>query len=219
MGHDRHSVLIGVIMRYILCLLLVSTILVSQQNSTHAAATFSITNVTKFAHLPLKRSATLETVMGTIQERVYMENIERQGSLGTVRPAPGALLTVMAAIDERIILENVENTGVTSIVSRADLLTVMQSIESRFYVENIEQMLSSSLPKLVLDAGVPTGTVVRAIAPANEPTSTVTHTPLLTVTPTVAVDLTQTPLPTATQTVSATQIPPLAPIQPDSPQP
>jgi hypothetical protein len=207
-------------MRYMLSLLLVSTILVSQQNSTHAAATFSITNVTKFAHLPLKRSATLETVMGTIQERVYMENIERQGSLGTVRPAPAALLTVMAAIDERIILENVENTGVTSIVTApAALLTVMQSIESRFYVEHIEQMLSSSLPKLVLDAGVPTGTVVRAIAPANEPTSTVTHTPLLTVTPTVAVDVTQSPLPTATQTVSTTQIPPIVPMQPDSPQP
>jgi hypothetical protein len=207
-------------MRYILCLLLVSTILVSQQNSTHAAATFSITNVTKFAHLPLKRSATLETVMGTIQERIYMENIERQGSLGTVRPAPVALLSIMAAIDERIILENVGNTGVTSIVTApADLLIVMQSIESRFYVENIEQMLSSSLPKLVLDAGVPTGTVVRAIAPANEPSPTATHTPLPTVTPTVTVDLTQTPLPTATQTVSTTQIPPIVPMQPDRPQP
>jgi hypothetical protein len=163
-------------------------------------------------------------MMGTIQERVYMENIERQGSLGTVRPAPGALLTIMAAIDERIILENVENTGVTSIVSApAALLTVMQSIESRFYVENIEQMLSSSLPKLVLDAGVPTGTVVRAIAPANEPTSTVTHTPLLTVTPTVAVDVPQTPLPTVIPTVavSVTQsaLPTATPMQPDSPQP
>ena len=211
-------------MRYILCLLLVSTILVSQQNSTHAAATFSITNVTKFAHLPLKRSATLETVMGTIQERVYMENIERQGSLGTVRPAPAALLMVMAAIDERIILENVENTGVTSIVTApAALLTVMQSIESRFYVEHIEQMLSSSLPKLVLDAGVPTGTAVRAIAPANEPSPTATHTPLPTVTPTVAVDLTQTPLPTVIPTVavSVTQsaLPTATPMQPDSPQP
>lgn len=207
-------------MRYMLSLLIVCTIVVSQQSSTHAAATFTITNVTKFAHLPLKRSATLETVMGTIQERVYMENIERQGSLGTVRPAPAVLLTVMAAIDERIILENIENTGVTTIAAApAALLTVMQSIESRFYVENIEQLLVSTLPQLVLTGGVPTGTVVRAIAPANEPSPTATHTPLLTVTPTVAVDVTQSPPPTATQSVDVTQIPPIGTVARESPQP
>ena len=166
-------------MRYMLSLLLVSTILVGQQRSTLAAESFSITNVTTFAHLPLKRSATLETVMGTIEERISIENIEQQGSLGTVRPAPAALLTVMAAIDERIILENVENTGVTSIVTApADLLTVMQTIETRFYVENIEQMLSSALPKLVLDAGVPTGTVMPAMARPHSADATITSTPL-----------------------------------------
>ena len=207
-------------MRYILCLLLVSTILVSQQNSTHAAATFAITNVTKFAHLPLKRSATLETVMGTIQERVYMENIERQGSLGTVRPAPADLLTVMAGIDERIILENIENSGVTSIAAApAALLTVMQSIEARFIVENIEQLLVSTLPQLVLTGGVPTGTVVRAIAPANEPSPTATHTPLVTATPTVVVAVTQSPLPLSTETIVVTPIPPMGTVERESPQP
>jgi hypothetical protein len=200
-------------MRYMLSLLIGCTIVVSQQSSTHAAATFSITNVTTFAHLPLTRSVTLETVMGTIEERVYLENIELQGSLGTIRTAPADLLTVMAAIDERIILENIENTGVTTIAAApAALLTVMQSIESRFYVENIEQLLVSTLPQLVLTGGVPTGTVVRAIAPANEPTTTATHTPLLTVTPTVVATVPPLVEVTNTPVIAVTTIPTFWPI-------
>ena len=222
-------------MRYILCLLLVGSILFNWQHSTHAAELFSITNVTKFAHLPLKRNTTLETVMATIHERIFLENIEMRGNV-LIKPPPAALSTIMAGIHERIIFENVENTRVTLLVAApAPLRTVMQSIAARIIIENIEQLVVSTLPQLVLSGGVPTGTVVRAFAPANEPSPNATHTPLLTATPTVAVDVTQSPLPTASQTVVAsvtqsplptatqsvvvTQSPPMRTAEPERPQP
>jgi hypothetical protein len=156
---------------------------------SHAAESIVIQNVTRFATITLRPNATLAGIMANVNERFYLENVERHGTIGRVAVAPAALTTIMANINERFYFENVERHGAIGRVASppADLTTIMASINERFYLENVESHQSFRLYQLILDNGVPTGTVVRNIA---------IGTPTPTIQPRMQVTATATALPT-----------------------
>jgi hypothetical protein len=155
---------------------------------SHAADSIIMRNITSSATITLRPNTTLRRVMANVNERIYIENVERHGSIGRVVRPPLALTTIMASINERI------------------------------YIENVERHQALALHQLILDNGVPTGTVRRAIQPDQTPRPSMTSTPTATpsvvariapsdspVPPATSLALTESPLPTATETPVPTQ--------------
>jgi hypothetical protein len=181
--------------------LLLSTILLLQlgMQPTHAAESIVIRNVTRFATITLRPNATLKGIMANTNERIYLENVERHNTIGRVAAPPAALTTIMANINERIYLENVERHSTIGRVAvpPAALTTIMANINERIYLENIEKHQAFPLYQLILDNGVPTGTVARNGA-VGTPTSTIQSRRQVTVTPTtVPTDMPQSVTPMA----------------------
>jgi len=135
--------------------LLLGTILLLQlsMQPTHAAESIIIQNVTRFATITLRPNATLNGIMANTNERIYLQNVERHNTIGRVAVPPAALTTIMANINERI------------------------------YLQNVESHQWFRLVPIILDNGVPTGTVARNGA-VGTPTSTIQARQQVTATPT-----------------------------------
>lgn len=152
--------------KYFLILLIVAWSNIFPLQHAAAAEPFVILNVTKYATFTLRPSASLSTVMTAVEERIYARNITKRGSLGLIRVAPAGLASILADTNERILVRNIEKRGVLALSPPpSTLLSELQNTAARFIMTNIEMVGWFTLPRLILDHGVPTATIMPAAAP------------------------------------------------------
>jgi hypothetical protein len=160
-------------------LVLIITVLLGHIHSavTQAASTITVTSANKVVTIGLRRSGPLNTTIGTLNAAIFVESANRVINTRSVQP-PAALVSLYVARFAAIFVESADKTVSIGATTPATALTeTYAGIKKHITVEGADNIGLKSVVPIILDGGVPTGTVARAaLLPAAAPSSTPTHT-------------------------------------------
>jgi hypothetical protein len=141
----------------------------------YAATVITVTSANKVVTLPLRRSVPLNTTLGTLHAAIFVESANRVINTRAVQP-PAALVSLYAARFAAIFVESADKTVSIGAATPATALTeTYAGIKKHITVEGADNIGLKSVVPIILDGGVPTGTVARAaLLPVAKPSSTQT---------------------------------------------
>ena len=158
-----------------LVLLFTVMLTVVQYPVAQAASTITVTSANKVVTIGLRRSGPLTTTLATLDDFILVESANNVINTRSVQP-PAALVTLYTARLAAIFVESADKTVSIGATTPATPLTESYaSINKHITVEGADNIGLKSVVPIILDGGVPTGTVARAaLLPAAEPASTPT---------------------------------------------
>jgi hypothetical protein len=164
----------------------------------YAATAITVTSANKVVTLPLRRSAGLNTTLGTLNAAIFVESANKIINIRSVQP-PAVLVSLYTARYAAIFVESADKiVGLGAVTPATPLRDTYSTIKKRIIVIGADHVGLNSIVPIILDDGIPTSTVVRAaLPPATEPTSTPTM-PAETMSPTDP--MTTTPVASETPT-------------------
>ncbi len=162
--------------RYTTLVLLITVLLtVVQYPIAQAASTITVTSANKVVTIGLRRSGPLNTTLATLNAFILVESANKVINTRSVQP-PAALVSLYTARYAAIFVESADKTVSIGATTPATALTeTYAGIKRHITVEGADNIGLKSVVPIILDGGVPTGTVARsALLPVAEPSSTPT---------------------------------------------
>ena len=166
---------------------------------TYAATAITVTSANKVVTIGLRSSGPLNTILATHADFIYVESANKIINIRAVQP-PAALVSLYATRFAAIFVESADNTVSIGATTPATAMTeTYAGIKKHITVEGADNIGLKSVVPIILDGGVPTGTVTRvAILPAGEAVRTPT-TPAVALLPSITAQSTppgsETPTP------------------------
>jgi hypothetical protein len=180
------------------CIALTLTLATWMFTPAYAATAITVSSANKVVTLPLRRSAGLNTTLGTLNAAIFVESANKIINIRAVQP-PAALVSLYVARFAAIFVESADKiVGLGAVTPATPLRDTYSTIKKRIIVIGADHVGLNSIVPIILDGGIPTSTVVRAaLLPATEPSSTPTM-PAETMSPTDP--MTTTPVASETPT-------------------
>lgn len=195
-------------------IVLICTLFISQSR-TEAATTITVTGANKVYSYAMRGNTTLNTIVSGAPTHVFVESAKQYVVFYKVAPAD--LRTIYTTLQARIFVDHA-NKQFTPLLIKAPttLQAIYTTLAARVFVDHADAQFVPVLVPIILDNGVPTGTVARgATQPDQTPRPSMTSTPTATPTVEERVVPSESPVPTVTLADSATTtIEPTATIEP-----
>lgn len=200
--------------RIILTLCICANLLLIGHRHSQAATSITVSGASKVYSYGLRRNSTLHSIMTSTSIQLFVEGAQPYAI--TFRLAPPDLRTIYTTLQAHVFVDHADKQF-TPILSKAPttLQSIYTTLQARIFVDHADAQFVPVLVPIILDNGVPTGTVARN-GVTGTPTATiharrqVTATPTSgpsdapqSVTPVVDVVMTEsTPAPSVTPTVT-----------------
>jgi hypothetical protein len=157
------------------CIALTLTLATWMFTPAYAATAITVSSANKVVTLPLRRSAGLNTTLGTLNAAIFVESANKIINIRAVQP-PAALVSLYVARFAAIFVESADKiVGLGAVTPATPLRDTYSTIKKRIIVIGADHVGLNSVVPIILDGGVPTGTAARAaLLPAAEPSSTPT---------------------------------------------
>jgi hypothetical protein len=168
--------------RIILTLCICANLLLIGHRHSQAATSITVSGANKVYSYGLRRDATLHSIMTSTPTQLFVEGAKQYAI--TFRLAPADLRTIYTTLQARVFVDHADRQF-TPILRKAPttLQSIYTNLQARIFVDHADAQFVPVLVPIILDNGVPTGTVARNGA-VGTPTSTIQARMQLTATPT-----------------------------------
>lgn len=176
---------------------LIGTLFISQSR-IEAATAITVSGANKVYSYTMVRNATLSTIVSGAPTQLFVEGAKQYAVF--FRSAPTDLRTIYTTLQARIFVDHA-NKQFTPLLIKAPttLQAIYTTLAARIFVDHADAQFVPVLVPIILDNGVPTGTVARgATQPDQTPRPSMTSTPTATPSVEARVAPSDSPVPTVT---------------------
>lgn len=168
--------------RIILTLCICANLLLIGHRHSQAAASITITGANKVYSYGLRRNTTLHSIVTSTPLQLFVEGAQQYAVF--FRLAPADLRTIYSALQARVFVDHADRQFTPILINApAALQSIYTTLQARIFVDHADAQFVPVLVPIILDNGVPTGTVARNGA-IGTPTATIQSRQQLTATPT-----------------------------------
>ena len=182
--------------RSLIIIIFILTACISINTHANAATSLTVTSADKTYTYTLRRDTTLHSIVTSTPLQLFVEGAQPYAVF--FRLAPADLRTIYTTLQARIFVDHADAHMIPALVQAPSVLqSIYTTLQARIFVDHADAQFVPVLVPIILDNGIPTGTVARN-GTVGTPTSTIHARQQVTATPTtVPTDMPQSVTPMA----------------------
>jgi len=165
-----------------LIIIFILVVCISINSSVNAATSVTVTSADKTYTYTLRRDTALHSIVTSTPLQIFVEGAQQYAVF--FRLAPADLRTIYTTLQARIFVDHADAHMIPALVQAPSALqSIYTTLLARIFVDHADAQFVPVLVPIILDNGVPTGTVARN-GTIGTPTATIQARQQLTATPT-----------------------------------